>query len=143
MKTYVLRTVRWESGFKIAPNWPQIVKMTMKSQFSDLTSSPNFLDVVLFLLTNLFIGPSFMSISSLLLELSQFPFIIDWPEIWKSEIPLSEIRLISGNWDKLGIPKLAGMFLKNYYCMLQNVRVIAFTISVLIMENQQGEGEEG
>ena len=143
MKTYVLRTVRWESGFKIAPNWPQIVKMTMKSQFSDLTSSPNFLDVVLFLLSNLFIGPSFMSISSLLLELSQFPFIIDWPEIWKSEIPLSEIRPIYGNWDKLGIPKLAWMFLIKYYWMLQNVRVIAFTVSELLMENQQGEGEEG
>ena len=42
--------------------------MTMTSQFVDLTSLSNFFDVVLFLLSILVAGPSFMSISSLFLE---------------------------------------------------------------------------
>ena len=46
----------------------------------------NFFDAVLFLLSSLVTGPSFMSISSLVLELWQFSFIRDWPEIRKSEI---------------------------------------------------------
>ena len=40
-----------------------------------------FFDAVLFLLSNLVTGPSFMSVSPLVLELWQFPFISDWPEI--------------------------------------------------------------
>ena len=40
-----------------------------------------FFDVVLFPLSILITGPSFMSISSLVLELWQFSFIEDWPEI--------------------------------------------------------------
>ena len=52
----------------------------------------NIFDVVLFLLSSLVTGPTFMLISSLVLELWQFPFIRDWPEIRKSEIPPSENR---------------------------------------------------
>ena len=52
-----------------------------------MTSSSNFLDMVLFLLSSLVTGPSFMSISSLVLELWQFTFIRDWPENQKSVIP--------------------------------------------------------
>ena len=40
----------------------------------------------LFLLSGLVTAPSFMSISSIALELQQFSFIRDWPEIRKSEI---------------------------------------------------------
>ena len=69
MKIKVLQTIHPESGFWIAPNWPQIGKMTMTSQLANMTSSSNFFDVVLFLLSSLVIGPSFMSISSLFLEL--------------------------------------------------------------------------
>ena len=58
-----------ESDFEIAPNWPEIGKMAMASKFSDITSSSNLFDVVLFLLLSLVIGPSFMSISSLVQEL--------------------------------------------------------------------------
>ena len=79
--------------------------MTMTSQFVDMTSSSIFFDVVLFLLSSLVTDPSFMSISSLVLELWQFSFIRDWPEIRKSEIPPSEFCPISGDWSKLGIPK--------------------------------------
>ena len=38
MKMEVLQTMRSESGFRIAPNWPKIGKMTMTSQFADMTS---------------------------------------------------------------------------------------------------------
>ena len=59
-------------------------------------------DVAVFLLSALFTGPSFMLISWLALDLWQFLFIKDWPEIPKSQIPPSEFCPISGDWDKLG-----------------------------------------
>ena len=111
--------------------------MTVTSKFSNLTSSSIFLDV-LFLLSILVTGPSFMSISSLVLELWQFPFIRDWPEILKLEIPPSEFCPISGDWDELGIPNSTRSFLRKCYWMLQNTRVTAVTVSELLRENQQG-----
>ena len=97
----------------------------------------NFFDVVLFLLSNLVTDLSFMSISSsLVLELWQFPFIRDWPEIRKSEIPLCEFRPISGDWGKLWIPNLARISLIECYWMLQNSRVTASSVFELLGENQ-------
>ena len=61
--------MRLESGFQIAPNWPEIGKMAMTSQFSDIMSPSIFFDVVLFLLSILVSGPSLMPISSLVQEL--------------------------------------------------------------------------
>ena len=58
-----------ESGLRTPPNWLKIRKMTMTSQFSDTTSMSNFFDVAMVLLSSLGAGPSFMSISSLVLEL--------------------------------------------------------------------------
>ena len=52
----------------------------------------------------------------------------DRPEIREPEIPTSEFCPISGDWDKLGIPSLAGMSLMKFYWMLQNARVTAFTV---------------
>ena len=60
--------------------------MTLTSQFSDMMPSSNFFNGILVLLSSLVTGPSFMSISSLVLELCQFSFIKDRPEIGKSEI---------------------------------------------------------
>ena len=114
-----MQTLCPESGLQTAPNWPKIRKMTMTSQFSDMTSTSNFFDVVLFLLSSLVTGPSFMSISSLVLELWQFSFIRDWPEIQKSEIPPSEFCPISGDWSQLWIPNLARMSLIESYWMLR------------------------
>ena len=91
-----MQTLCPESGLQTPPNWSNIWKMTMTSQFTVITSASNFFDVVLFLLSGLVTGPSFMSISSLVLELWQFSFIRDWPEIRKSEIPPSEFCPISG-----------------------------------------------
>ena len=135
-----MQTLCPESGLRTAPNWPEFQKMTMTSQFSDMTSTSNFFDVVLFLLSSLVTGPSFMSISSLVLELWQFSFIRDWPETRKSEIPPSEFCLISGDWDKLWIPNLARMSLIECYWMLHNYRVTAFTVFELLRENQLGRG---
>ena len=114
----------------------------MTSQFSDMTSSSNFFDVVLFLFWNLVTGPTFISISWLVLELWKFSFVRGWPEILKSEIPPSAFCPISGDWGKLGIPNLAWMSLIKCYWMLQNARITAFTVSELLRGNQKGEGGE-
>ena len=90
----------------------------------------------LFLLSSLVTGPSFLSISSLVLELWQFSFIRDWQEIRKSEIPPSGFCPISGDWGELWIPNLARMSLIECYWMLQNSRVTTFTVFELLRENQ-------
>ena len=112
----------------------------MSSQFSDMMSTSIFFDIALFLLSSLVTGPSFMSISSLVLELWQFSFIKDWPEIWKSEIPPSEFYPLSGDRGELWIANLAQMSLIECYWMLQNSRVTAFTVFELLRENQLGGG---
>ena len=103
-----------------------------------MTLSSNFVDFVLFLLSSLVTGPSFMSISSLVLEF--FYFIRDWPEIPKLEIPLSEFCVISGDWGELGIPDLVEMYLIKCYWMLQNTRATTFTVSELLRESQRERG---
>ena len=107
-------------------------------QFSNVTPSLIFFDIAVFLLSSLVTGPSFMSIPSLVLELWQFWFIKDWPEIQKFEIPQSGFWPISGDWGQLGIPHLASMSLIKSYWMLQNARVRAFTFYELLKKNQQG-----
>ena len=71
-------------------------------------------------------------------RVTQFPFIKDWPEIRKLETSPSSFYSISGDWGELGIPNLALTSLIKSYWMLQNAKVIAFTISELLRENQQG-----
>ena len=112
--------------------------MTMTLQFSDMTSTSIFFDTALFLLSNLVTGPSFMSISSLVLELWQISFIRDWPEIRKSEIASYEFCPIYGDWGKLWIPNLSRMSLIECYWMLQNSKVTAFNVFELLRENQLG-----
>ena len=131
-----MQTLCPESGLRTAPNWPKIKKMTMTSQFANMTSTSIFFDVVLFLLSILVTGPSFMSMSSPFLELWQFSFIRDWPEIRKSEIPTSEFFPISGDWGNLWIPHLVRMSLTECYWMLLKSRVTAFTVFELLRENQ-------
>ena len=92
----------------------------------------------------LVIGPSFMSISSLVPELWQFPFISDWPEIGKSEISPSKFDPIYGDWGELEIPNLAQLSPMKCYWILQDARVTAFTVSELLRENhQEGWGGGG
>ena len=134
----VLQTMPPDSGFRIAPNWPWIGKTTITSQFVDMTSPSNCFDIVLFLLSNFVTGPSFMLISSLVLELWQFSFIGDFTEIWKPEIPPSEFWPMSGDWGKLGIPQLVGMCIMQCYWILKNARVTVFIVSEFLREKQQG-----
>ena len=111
--------------------------MTLTSQFADMTSSSNLFDVTLFLFLKLVTGSSVLSISSLVLELWQFPFIRDWPEIQKSEILPSEFCAISGDLGELGIPHLSQISLIKFYSILQNSRVTVFTVSELLSKSQQ------
>ena len=108
----------------------------MTLQFPEMTSSLNFFDVLVFLMSSLVTDPSFMPISWL--ELCHFSFMNDLPEIQKSEIPSPEFCLIFGEWGKSGIRNLALMFLINCYSMLQNARIAALTVCELLRENQQG-----
>ena len=62
MENEVLQTMHPEYGPRIAPDWTYIGKMAMASQFYDMTSSSNFFDAALFLLSSLVTGPSLMSI---------------------------------------------------------------------------------
>ena len=74
--------MRPKSGFRIAPNWSQIRKIAMTSQFSDMTSSPNIFDVVLFFLLRLVTDPSFMSTSgSGVMTISLYKGLTRNPEI--------------------------------------------------------------
>ena len=120
------------------PNWQQIKKIPMTSQFTDRTSSPNFFEVAVFLLSNSATPPSFMSISILVLELRQSSFIRDWPEIQESEIP-SEFCYIPGDWRELEMLNLVQTSLIESYWMQENVRVTTFTVSKLFRKNQQGK----
>ena len=111
----------------------------MTSQFSDITSTSKFLVGRCFVSRVKFSSSrSFFSISSLVLELWQFFFIRDWPEIRKSEIPQSEFFQIYKDCGKLWVPNLARMCLIECYWSLQNFSVTAFTILELLRENQLG-----
>ena len=117
----------------MAVNWK---KWQWRHNFPTWRHHQFFFDVILFLLSSLVTDPSLMSMLSLLLELWQFPFIREWPDIRKSEIPPFEFCPISGDWGKLGIPNLWRTSLIKCYWMLQNTRVTAFTVSELLRENQ-------
>ena len=57
-----------ESGFGLLQTDHKLKKMTMTSQVFDMTSLLTFLQVLQFFLLSLVTGPSFMSISSLVLD---------------------------------------------------------------------------
>ena len=113
----------------------------MTTQFSKMKSSSVFFDVGVFLLSSLINGPSFMSISSLVLEIWQFFYkrLNRNPEL---ETLPSEFCPISGDWGKLQISNLAQISLIKSYGILQNIRVTAFAVSELLRGNKQGEGEK-
>ena len=117
--------------------------MTMTSKFSDMTSLLISFGIVLFHLSGLVAGLSFISISSPVLGLWQFSFTKEWPEIRKPEIFPSKFCPISRDWEELGKPNLPRMFAITCYWMLQNARLTAFTVSELLRENQQEGGEGG
>ena len=133
-----MQTLCSKAGLWIAPNWPKLREITMTLQFSDMVWTSTFFDVALFLLSRLVTGPSFMSISSLILELWQFSFIRDWPEILKLEIHPSEFCPISRDWGKFWIPNLVWMSLVECYWMLQVSSITAFNLFEILREKQLG-----
>ena len=114
--------------------------MTKTPQIFYMTSSSNFFDVALFLLLSLVTGRSFISISSLLLELWQFSFIKDWPEIQTLETPPSEFLLNIWRLGRVRDTKFGTNVSNKMLWMLQNAKVTAFIVSELLRENQQGVG---
>ena len=112
----------------------------MTPEFVNMMSSSSFFEVVVFLLSSLATVPSFMSISWLAVEFWQFLFLFLFIEVRKLEIPLP--CPIFGDWEKLAIPNLARMSLIKCYWLLQNVRIIAFTVSELWRETNRGRGGE-
>ena len=128
------------SGIRTLQIDPKLEKWKWRQNFLIWRNHPIFFNVFLFLLSSWVTGPSFMPIPLLVLELWQFIFIRDWPEIQRSEIQLSRFCPISGDWGELGIPNLSQTSLIKRYWMLKNARVTAFTVSELLRENQQGAG---
>ena len=112
--TYCTFTIRLLDCSRLAINWKTDNDITISQHYVGVS----FFDVGLFLLWSLVTGPSFMSISSLFLELRQFSLARDWPELRKSEIPPSEFHQIYGDWGKLIIPRFSTNFSKE---MLLNV----------------------
>ena len=99
----------YASGIRL-PDCPKLA-INCKND-SDVTNSQHdvivsFFNVVLFCLSSLVSGSSFMSMSSLFLELWQFSVISDWPEIWKLEIPMTEFFPI--DWWELETLNVAPM----------------------------------
>ena len=74
--------IRLSDCSKLAINWKNNILSTWRH-------NQIFFGIPVFLLSSLATGPSFVSISLLVLELGQFLSIRDWPELQKSEIPLS------------------------------------------------------
>ena len=127
--------IRLPDCSKVAINWKNDHGVTI---FRHEVIVSFLLTLFCFSLSSLVTGPSFMSISSLVLELWQFLFIWDWPKVRKSEIPPSEFCSIFGECGEQGLPNLARTSLIKCYWMLQNARVTAFTVFELLWENQLG-----
>ena len=113
---------------KLAINWKNDNKSAIF--WHEILVKPS--DVTLLFLSSLVIGPSFIPISSLVLESWKYFFIMDWLEIWKLEIPASEFCPISGGWGYLGIPNLAQNSQIKCNWLLKNSRVTDFTVSELL-----------
>ena len=79
----------------------------------------------------------FMSISSLALGLWEFPFISDWPEIRKQELPPPDFCPMSGDCGELEMPNSARLSLIKFCWMLQHDRVTPF-LSYLRKTNKIG-----
>ena len=121
-----MQTLCPESSLRTAPNWPKIRKMTMTSKlFLCFVSLVKFSCWSKFHV-NIIIGSGVM-------------LIWNWPEIQKSEIPLSEFCSVSGHWSEQGLPNLARTSIIKCYWMLQNARVTAYTVSELLREKLFGE----
>ena len=94
---------RLPEGPKLAISWKNYYDVTIFRHDVIII----FFDIVSFLLSLLVNSPSFMSISSLVLELWQLSFIKDWSEIRKSEKPSSKLFSTCAGCCGFEIPNLA------------------------------------
>ena len=133
--------MRLESGFRIVPNWPKIRKITMISQFANMTSSSTFLDVILFLLSSLVYWSKFhvnIITGSGVMTIYFYKGLTRNPEIGNTLV-----WVLPNIW-KLGQVSDTKLGTQVSNEMLLNVRVTALTISELLRENQhEGGGGEG
>ena len=127
-----------ESGFRIAPNWPQIGKMTMASQFADMRLSSNFcwrfsVSLVKFsywskIHVNIITGSGVMTIFF-------YKRLTRNLEIRNTTICVSPNIWILG---QLRDTKFGTNVLMNCYWILQNARVAAFVASGFLREKPTG-----
>ena len=127
-----------ESGFRIAPNWPQIGKMTMASQFADMRLSSNFcwrfsVSLVKFsywskIHVNIITGSGVMTIFF-------YKRLTRNLEIRNTTICVSPNIWILG---QLRDTKFGTNVLMNCYWILQNARVTAFVASEFSREKLTG-----
>ena len=101
----------------------------MTLQFSDMTSSSIFFNVVLFLLS------SFHGSSRFHVNIVSGTFYKELTRNLEIGNTLVFFCSISGDWGELGIPNLARTTLIKCYWMLQNARVAAFYLFWLIKGN--------
>ena len=116
----------------------------MTSQFSEMTSSAIFFDVVLCLLWSLVSYQYHSSkFHAIIITGSGVMIICFYKGLTRnSEIgnTPSEFCSISGDWGNEEIPNLERTSPIKCYWMLQNASVRTFTISELLRENQPGGG---
>ena len=94
----------------------------------------HFLDIAMFLLSNLVIGPSFVSISWCVLEFWQFSLIKDWQEIGNTPVcVLPNIWRLGRVWDTRFICNK--MLLNAAKC-----QGYSWSVFELLRKNQEGEG---
>ena len=138
MKLYVLGLWVRNPAFGLLQIGHKLEKWQRRHNFPTWHHRQFFL--TLFPLSSLVTGPSFMSISSLFLELWQFSFISDWPEIQKRKYPrLSFAQNLGRGWVK--DTKVGTNVSNKMLHMLQNARVTVFIIYELLRKNQQEKGD--
>ena len=108
----------------------------MTSQLADMASSPIFFDVFLFFLPSFSRSKFYVNamIGSGVITIFVYKGLTGNSEIGNTSVC---VLPIAGDWDELGILSFAQMSLIKCYWMLQNARVLAFTVFDLLRENQQ------
>ena len=112
------------NGYKMA-----LMFFRNRLQYAYMTSSSIWFGFTVLFLSSLITGPSFMSISRLVLELWNFSFIEDWKKIWRSEITPSDFFSIPRDRSEWVTPNLTWMFLIICYWILLNVRFITHVLT--------------
>ena len=125
-----------EFGLPFAPNSPKVRKMTITPQSANMTSFSIFWRCFVSFVKFSYCSKFYSNIitDSGVTVIFFYKGLTRDSEIGKNP---SEFCSIYGDWGKLQIPSLVRMSLIKCYWILQNSRVIAFTVSELLRENQE------